>query len=271
MAVRLEYISLIVPIEKIEEHYPGGFSQYKIDMRNSIGHRIWYDEYIVRDGAMNEYGIGRLINDWESFGLEGAVKEDGKELWKDLCVVDQFMGATLPCDWLKFEGDSVSHIKDNSKKVIDRDDMSKHFKTASENTSDMKKLRAEKYGLSFKIIDREFIETKKSTGRIISVGQTHFLVLIEADGESDIIEIPFVETSMKDPYSETDNDLFIKTSALLDRMYSPSILQTRTPFNVMNIEKWTEAVNITQETIKDKIKLSDVMKVYSQPNEGMIN
>ena len=36
MAIECGYMNLIIPIEKIEKHYPGGFKQYKIDNEKSI-------------------------------------------------------------------------------------------------------------------------------------------------------------------------------------------------------------------------------------------
>ena len=84
MAVGLEYISLIVPIDKIEQYYPGGLEKYKGDNKQSIGGSIWYDDYLVRDGAMNNYDVGRLIREWESYGLKGVVEVDGLIQWKEL-------------------------------------------------------------------------------------------------------------------------------------------------------------------------------------------
>ena len=158
MAVGLEYVSLIVPIKNIEEYYPGGFKKYKNDNKNSIGASIWYDEHLLRDGAMNRYDIGRLIEEWESYGLKGVVEVDGEKQWKDLCVVDYFAGPTLPCAWLKYRGSAVSHINDDSKLVINRNnfwdgqtsffnaiDWLKHFREASatENKLEIRKLRKE--------------------------------------------------------------------------------------------------------------------------------
>ena len=263
MAVILDYINLIVPIEKIEEHYPGGFSQYKIDMKDSIGREIWYDDYLVRDGAKSEYDIDLLIPEWELCGLEGTVKVNGEDHWEDFCVVRQFEGATLPCDWLKTEGDTASHIKDNSKIVIYRNNKMKQFKTSSKNHLD-----AHIYEQYYKISDREFIETEKGQGRIISVKKDLFLVEVVVDGSFGLLEIPFTKTYMKDPYSETDKDLFFRTSALFDKSYPASTLQTMPPIKVMSIEKWTEAVNNSPKSIIGSIRISKAMEAYSQPDES---
>ena len=259
MAVILDYINLIVPIEKIEEHYPGGFSQYKIDLKDSIGREIWYDEYIVRDGAKSEYDIDLLIPEWELCGLKGTVAVDGKDHWADFCVVHPFEGATLPCDWLKTEGDTASHIKDNLKTVIYRNNKMKKFETSSKNLLD-----AHIYEQYYKITDREFIETEKGQGRIISVKKGLFLVEVVVDGSFGLIETPFVKTYMKDPYSENDKDLFFRTSALLDKSYPASTLQTMPPIIIMSIEKWTEAVNNSPKSMFGTVKISNAMEFYSK-------
>ena len=170
MAVALEYISLIVPIEKIEQYYPGGFEKYKSDNEQSIGGGIWYDEYIVRDGAMSNYEVGRLIQEWESYGLKGVIEVDGQKQWKDLCVVDYFGGATLPCVWLKSKDSSVSHINDESKLVIHRNNLGdgkvslfkpiewlSQFKVASaaKDRMELRKLRKEIFQQTIQVIKQK--------------------------------------------------------------------------------------------------------------------
>ena len=170
MALALEYISLIVPINKIEQYYPGGFEKYKSDHKQSIGGSIWYDEYLVRDGAMSNYEVGRLIQEWESYGLKGVIEVDGQKLWKDLCVVDYFGGATLPCFWLKSKDGSISHINDESKLVIHRNNLwdgkvslfkpiewLNQFKVASEakDRLELRKLRKEIFQQTIQIIKQK--------------------------------------------------------------------------------------------------------------------
>ena len=109
MAVELEFISLIVPIEKIEKYYPGGFNKFKTDNRESIGGRIWFDNFVVRDDEMHPMDIEYRIKAWEELGLVGVIEADGRQQWKDLCVVDYFSGITLPCNWLIRKGGYVYH------------------------------------------------------------------------------------------------------------------------------------------------------------------
>jgi len=62
MTIQLEFINFIVPISEIEEKYPGGWVQCLMDHENFFGGRVWYDEYLFRDGAMNPMNIEGLIN-----------------------------------------------------------------------------------------------------------------------------------------------------------------------------------------------------------------
>lgn len=214
MAVELEFISLIIPIEKIEKKYPGGFNKYKSDNSQSIGRRIWYDKYVVRDGAMNPMDIEYMVKQWEELGLVGIIEENGKKQWKDLCVVDFFNGITLPCNWLHNKDNFVNHVKDESKILINRDnvpDMLVHsfssiewlnqFWTASQNKSGFRELRAEifqqtvkvvkrgKYECDGKLVKLDTTEVRKETyfykkpnllGQVNSNNNTRFSI-IEAD------------------------------------------------------------------------------------------
>ena len=64
MAVALEFLNLVIPIKKIEQHYEGGWEQYLDDHQHLIGRRIWFDDHLMRDGAMSpgDMGLYRLIN-----------------------------------------------------------------------------------------------------------------------------------------------------------------------------------------------------------------
>ena len=120
MAVELEFISIIIPIKNIEKYYPGGFEKYKKDYFDLIGGKIWYDDYILRDGAMNPIDIEYIVNEWEKLGLKPF--KEGKKEWDELCVVDYFGGLTLPCKWISKKETTVKHIDDKSKTIINRED-----------------------------------------------------------------------------------------------------------------------------------------------------
>ena len=105
MAIQLEFIDLVVPRSVIEAMYPGGWDGCLSDHRSLIGGRVWFDEYLFRDGAMNPTDIKALVERWERLGLQfQKTLDDGTVAWNDLCVVEgMFRGATLPCDWLEVD------------------------------------------------------------------------------------------------------------------------------------------------------------------------
>lgn len=109
MSIKCECIDLIIPISNIDNVYPGGFEQYKSDFAEDFGGRLWHDEFLFRDGAMNSIDIQLLVNQWEKLGLKGIIKIDGKKKWKDFCIVQSIMGGpTLPCDWIDFDPETIT-------------------------------------------------------------------------------------------------------------------------------------------------------------------
>lgn len=103
MAIQLEFIDFIVPRSVIEAKYPGGWLQCLKDHERLIGGRVWYDEYLFRDGAMNPMDIESLVNEWQSMGFNTHKEnEDGMPIeWLDVCVCEGLLGGpTLKCDWL---------------------------------------------------------------------------------------------------------------------------------------------------------------------------
>jgi hypothetical protein len=109
MAIALEFIDFVVPIERIREKYPGGWEQCLADYEGLIGGRVWFDEHLFRDGAMNPNDIGFLVEEWRGMGFEPMEMRDGNQVWKDVCVVESmFGGPTLACDWLEFDPEQRS-------------------------------------------------------------------------------------------------------------------------------------------------------------------
>ncbi len=104
MAIQLEFIDFIVPISIIEKKYPGGWNQCLNDHKNLVGGRVWYDEYLFRDGAMNPMDVESLVNEWQMLGFNThSENEDGRPIeWVDVCVCEGMLGGpTLKCNWLE--------------------------------------------------------------------------------------------------------------------------------------------------------------------------
>lgn len=101
MAIALEFIDFIVPISVIRAKYPSGWQKYLDDHRHLIGGRVWYDEHLLRDGAMNPSDIESLVEEWAALGFQLTEEIDGQKVGRDACVVESmFGGTTLPCEWL---------------------------------------------------------------------------------------------------------------------------------------------------------------------------
>lgn len=106
MAIALEFIDFIVPISVIREKYPGGWAQCLKDHERLIGGRVWFDDHLFRDGAMNPNDIAALVEEWKALGFQPVAERDGQQVWQDCCVVESmFGGPTLPCEWLQMGDD----------------------------------------------------------------------------------------------------------------------------------------------------------------------
>jgi hypothetical protein len=122
VAIQTEFIDFIVSIHAIRAKYPGGWEACLRDHAPLIGGRVWYDDYLFRDGAMSPHDIGMLVEEWTALGLVGRAQVDGQDCWVDFCVHEaMFGGATLPCAWLvPHVGSSVAHVDDPGSDVIGR-------------------------------------------------------------------------------------------------------------------------------------------------------
>ncbi|MEO9162274.1 MAG: hypothetical protein ABI349_07775 [Casimicrobiaceae bacterium] len=104
MAVALEFIDFVVRVETIRAKYLGGWEACLADHARILGHRVWYDEHLLRDGAMNPRDIARLLDEWEALGFVPTETVGGVLRFRDVCVVETLLGgARLPCDWLEVD------------------------------------------------------------------------------------------------------------------------------------------------------------------------
>lgn len=103
MAIALEHFNFIVRRSTIEDKYPGGWDQCLIDHASSLGTRVWYDEHLFRDGAMNPIDMENLVNAWREIGFQ-AILINGEKKWLDCCVIDEnFETLSLVCDWVEID------------------------------------------------------------------------------------------------------------------------------------------------------------------------
>lgn len=146
---------LIVPIDAIEKHYPGGFKAYISENAQWLGSHIWHDDFIVRTAAAQPRDIDYMIKTWEFYGLMAFEEVDREKYWKDLCVIEPFNTISVPCPWLLINQHTAVHINDTSDNIIgtanflekmvrefDENKWLTAFKTASKNKQGFRELRA---------------------------------------------------------------------------------------------------------------------------------
>lgn len=122
MPVRLEFLNIIIPIKSIEKAYKGGFEEFMRYHFYMVGGKVWYDDYLVRDGVMDPTYMKPIIENLERRGLKGIVLKDGIEQWQDFCVIDELAELDIPCSWLKLGDRFVAHVEDPSEKIVFRND-----------------------------------------------------------------------------------------------------------------------------------------------------
>jgi len=109
MAVQLEFVNLIVPIARIRELYPGGWTRCLEDHARSIGRVSWHDLNLFRaSGSMAPELTDVLVAKWVDRGFTSTELVDGETVWKDFCVVDSFGFSRYRCHWLEFDPASRS-------------------------------------------------------------------------------------------------------------------------------------------------------------------
>lgn len=95
MAVRFQFITLIVPLERIRQ-VPG--------LRERLKERClvsWEDDHLWATSSMDP--VGDLVEYLESEGLTPRDFSTGVRMWKDICIVDAFDGPTNPCPWIEVD------------------------------------------------------------------------------------------------------------------------------------------------------------------------
>ena len=102
MAIKLEVCSVIIPIAKICEKLGDGYFEEHYSLITGI---TWHDDHLYRDGCMNAYDLGTMLNEWEEKDFELDTIIDGKKYWKDVCVVNSGYGPSYPCEWIEYDAE----------------------------------------------------------------------------------------------------------------------------------------------------------------------
>ena len=104
MAIRTEFIDVIVPRKIIEQKFNGGWEQCLKEHEHLIGKRVWFDQHLFRDGAMNSGDAEEIVKQWEARGFTTCEVVAGQpKKWKEVCVYEWMWGPTLECDWISID------------------------------------------------------------------------------------------------------------------------------------------------------------------------
>jgi hypothetical protein len=104
VAIQLEFVNLIVPIQTIEDRYPGGWKAYLDDNEKRIGKVMWFDNSLVRaSGCMCGDEVDGLITKYTRLGFTSTETLGVGIFWKNFCIVDAFGISRHSCNWLEFD------------------------------------------------------------------------------------------------------------------------------------------------------------------------
>ena len=102
MAVKLSFLSFVAPIAVINAKYPGGWPKFVVDTGVDHVGGVCFDEHLVCISRMDSSEMEELYAFWEELGFAPIEERDGKQFWKDCCIIEAPFGRpTLPCDWIK--------------------------------------------------------------------------------------------------------------------------------------------------------------------------
>ena len=101
--IPIEFLNLVIKRSSLDRVYPGGASVFIQNHEPFDGRVNAYDDHFVKFGAMGPEDIHAIAEDMESLGLIGITEQNGEQVWTDYCVIDELMGPTLQCDWIKYD------------------------------------------------------------------------------------------------------------------------------------------------------------------------
>ena len=102
MAIKLEVCSVIVPINIIREKL--GENVYEQHFSKITDIR-WHDDYLYREGCMDKYTLGDLLDAWEERGFDLITIIDGTKYWNEVCVANSGHGPSYPCKWIDYDSE----------------------------------------------------------------------------------------------------------------------------------------------------------------------
>ena len=113
MAVALECLNLIIPVQRVAAVWPGGFSAFWRE--HGATPRLWHDGRLLRDGAMNPIDLELAMGFWERRGLRRHAQAGYPA---DMCLVQAGSGHMHPaCAWLEVDAHGTrARLRDSGRK-----------------------------------------------------------------------------------------------------------------------------------------------------------
>lgn len=99
MAIKTIFINFIVPISKIEEKYPWWFDKCLEDHKEYLGGKVYYDNYLFRDWAMNSNDMKDILDYWEWLGFTTLINNNWEYKREEVCIYENY-SESYKCDWL---------------------------------------------------------------------------------------------------------------------------------------------------------------------------
>lgn len=105
MAIRLEFINLVLPVQRISDLYPGGWESFLGDNTQRIGRVMWYDNALIRvTGCMDSNDVDGMVARYINLGFTATQTVGEATCWKDFLIVDAFGRSQFGCPWIVVDG-----------------------------------------------------------------------------------------------------------------------------------------------------------------------
>ena len=105
MAVPIEFFSVVVPKQVIQQKYKGGLVQYKADIPNAS---YVDDEYLTRVGFMDSKSLDEYC---ERLITNGLHFDELQQCSTDFVVVQSLIGKRWKVDWLIIDDEDWASLQ----------------------------------------------------------------------------------------------------------------------------------------------------------------
>lgn len=107
MAVPIEFFSVVVPKQVIQQKYKGGLAQYKADVPNAS---YMEDEHLTRVGFMHPTHLDAFCENLIGKGLHF---DEVKHFSTDFVVIQSLIGKRWKADWIILDLEDMAVYKEN--------------------------------------------------------------------------------------------------------------------------------------------------------------